>query len=77
VALWSVQRIESAQEGVINLECPDEGSRAVVVTLFDKDTSTTEQILACLPQDIDPCTFLNVLGVSFTPNDWDAECNPE
>jgi hypothetical protein len=70
--------METPAQGSFGLECLS-GQYAVQVTLEDLDTGNVEVVQACFVTNPDiphQCANLATLAVTYTPNDWDAECVP-
>lgn len=76
MVMWHVQRIENPPDGSATLTCLS-GQYPARITLIDQDTGAQSVVDACFDSRADiahVCGNLQLIGVTFTPNDWDAEC---
>lgn len=74
MVMWRVKRVDLALEGTTTLNCfANEEARQV--TLEDTDTGEIAVTQICVAKDdVRPCTMLDALGVTYTPNDWSELC---
>lgn len=75
MTLWRIKRMEPVPELQATIDCSD-GEEARQITLVDTDTNEVDIVQMCYRLTENVCYNLNNLGVTYTPNDWDAECNP-
>lgn len=56
------------------LECDPSQYRATRITLRDKESGAIAVVETCWRFDVPVCENLHNLAETYTPNDWDAEC---
>lgn len=75
MTMWTIKRIDSQHGSEIAVDCAA-GQDPVLVTLHDNDTGAEQTVAACFDPSAPGCElgtgFLFLLGVSFTPNDFDC-----
>lgn len=73
MTMWRIKRMEPAPEATATVDCSP-GQEARQATLHDTDTGTITLVQFCYDYSISVCENLNLIGESFTPNDWTTEC---
>lgn len=74
MALWHIIRIETPGEGTVNVDCADP-SKPALVTLHDSEANVDAAVQMCWdPRNGHLCDNLDLLGVTYTPNDWGDDC---
>lgn len=81
MALWTIKRLETNPNGdILSLAC-DSGYAPMKAVLHDSEANVDSVITVCVRDSVTPCSheggLLYLLAqAGYTPNDWDAECEP-
>lgn len=74
MALWHILRMATPNAGAVTIDCADP-TTPTEVTLHDSEANVTTSIQMCWDNRAGHlCDNLDLLGVTYTPNDWGDDC---
>lgn len=74
MALWHITRVATPTAGAVTVDCADP-TTPMQVDLKDSATGNTASVQMCWdPRAGHVCDNLDLLGVTYTPNDWGDDC---